>query len=429
VATVSQPNDALLNRLRADIELKAEVIKALRAERDQQSESARDRSALVAAVSADLLEFATNLGLLFDEENTGAVRRAVERLKSVCADLADYMATVNGRLVLSQKPVNIGRLLSRIATRHVIDVRVAPAVPERIVADEAQFTRLLAFFADQESGALHPEARLLEVTMAGTTKAGTSRGDGEAATARPLQRIQFSLRRSPGSVGIADSGESADRAESRMEITSFVKLRSALADALCNLMGAQHDGAVLTIPVESAIDQAHTGIFRLAVSERGAEDAPVTSRLAPGASDSLPEPALSPAPPLVAVPLAAARESPRDDDSVDLMYLDRQLGSLAPVILARTAPAFIADAQRRMTDLHVAHECEDLARLEHIARAWKGSALSVGACALAALLDSIEKQAAMHHLPGTGAIWQVRSSVDRVVRALESQARSARVVG
>ena len=31
---MSQPSDALLNRLRADIELKAEVIKALRAERD-----------------------------------------------------------------------------------------------------------------------------------------------------------------------------------------------------------------------------------------------------------------------------------------------------------------------------------------------------------------------------------------------------------
>ena len=104
-------------------------------------------------------------------------------------------------------------------------------------------------------------------------------------------------------------------------------------------------------------------------------------------------------------------------------YLDRQLGSLAPVILERTAPAFIGDAQRRMTDLHVAHECEDLARLEQVARAWKGSALSVGARTLAALLDSIEKQAAMRHLPGASAIWQVRSALDRVVRALENQGR------
>ena len=428
---MSQPNDALLNRLRVDIELKAELIKALRAEQDQQSEAARERTELIAAVSADLLEFASNLGLLCDEENAGAVRRAVERLKAVCADLADYMATVNGRLVLSQKPVNIGRLLSRIATRHVIDVRVAPAVPERIVADEAQFSRLLAFFADQGSGGLDPEARLLEVTMAAAMDADGASGDGEAAAVRPLQRIQFLLRRSPGPDGVADSAESADRddpADSHgMDFTSFAKLRAALADALCNLMGAQHNAAFLTIPVQSAVDQAHTGIFRLAVSERGAAEAPITSRLAPAASQPLPAlaPSSAPAPP----PLAAACDSPRDDDSVDLMYLDRQLGSLAPVILARTAPAFIADAQRRMTDLHVAHECEDLARLEHIARAWKGSALSVGACVLAALLDSIEKQAAMRHLPGAGAIWQVRSAVDRVVRALESQARSARVAG
>ena len=101
----------------------------------------------------------------------------------------------------------------------------------------------------------------------------------------------------------------------------------------------------------------------------------------------------------LALPSAGARDRQLDDDSLDLLYLDRQLGSLASVILARTAPAFIAEAQRRMTDLHVAHECEDLARLEHIARTWKGSALSVGARSLAALLESIEKQAAMRHLP------------------------------
>jgi HPt (histidine-containing phosphotransfer) domain-containing protein len=209
-----------------------------------------------------------------------------------------------------------------------------------------------------------------------------------------------------------------------METTSFAKLRAALAAALCDLMGAQHNGALLTIPVQIAVDQAHTGIFRLAVSERGAADAPMTARLAPTSPGPPPEQSLPPA-----TSLPAARDSQRDDDSVDLMYLDRQLGSLAPVILARTAPAFVAEAQRRMTDLHVAHECEDLARLEQTARAWKGSALSVGARALAELLDSIEKQAAMRHLPGSGAIWQVRSLLDRVVRALESQVRNGRIVG
>jgi HPt (histidine-containing phosphotransfer) domain-containing protein len=148
----------------------------------------------------------------------------------------------------------------------------------------------------------------------------------------------------------------------------------------------------------------------------------MTARFSPPAS--LPATTLP-----LALPSAGARDRQLDDDSLDLLYLDRQLGSLASVILARTAPAFIAEAQRRMTDLHVAHECEDLARLEHIARTWKGSALSVGARSLAALLESIEKQAAMRHLPGTGAIWQLRSSLDRVVRALESHAHSNRTAG
>jgi len=423
---MSQPSDALLNRLRADIELKAEVIKALRAERDLEGEAARERMTLIAAVSADLLEFTANVGLLCDEDNAGAVRRAIERLKAVCADFADYMAKVNGRLALSQKPVNIGRLLSRIATRHIVDVRVAPEVPERIVADEAQFSRLLAFFVDQESEGLEPEARLLDVTMADSSRADASGSGSEATTGHPLQRVQFSLRRVAIPEEVTDSGGGADRAEHTdahgMEITSFAKLRAALANALCDLMGAQHTGPLLTIPVQAAVDQAHTGIFRLAVSERGAAEAPMTARFSPPAS--LPATTLP-----LALPSAGARDRQLDDDSLDLLYLDRQLGSLASVILARTAPAFIAEAQRRMTDLHVAHECEDLARLEHIARTWKGSALSVGARSLAALLESIEKQAAMRHLPGTGAIWQLRSSLDRVVRALESHAHSNRTAG
>jgi hypothetical protein len=409
---MSQSSDALLSRLRADIELKAEVIKALRAERDLEGESSRERMALIAAVSADLLEFAASVGLLCDEENVGAVRRAVERLKTVCGDFADYMATVNGQLVLIQKPVNVGRLLSRIATRHIVDVRVAPEVPERIVADEAQFSRLLAFFVDQESDGREPEARLLEVTMAGSATSDVSPRGREDTTADLMQRVQFLLHHRVIPEDVAESGTDVDSTDAHgREIASFAKLRAALANMLCELMGAQHAGALLTIPVQTAVDQAHTGMFRLAVSERGAAGVPTTAARPP------------------ATPSAVARDRERDDDSIDLMYLDRQLGSLAPVILARTAPAFIADAQRRMTDLHVAHECADLERLEHTARTWKGSALSVGARALAALLESIEKQAATRHLPGTSAIWQVRSALDRAVRALENQVQSARIVG
>ena len=432
---MSQPSDALLTRLRADIELKAEVIKALRAERDHQGEVARERMVLLGAVGADLLDFVSSVGLLCDEANGGALRRAAERLKTVCADFADYMAAVNGQLVLSQQPVNIGRLLSRIATRHIVDVRVAPEVPERIVTDEVQCSRLLASFVNQESEGLEPEARLLEVTIAEAMKPDASCGGGEATAGRSLQRIQFSLHRGPVAEGVTNSGDRGEcgrGCDRSKEATSFARLRTVLAKALCDLMGAQYTGAQLILPVQVAVDQAHTGIFRLAVSERGVADAPMTARSSPdmaGSRSGVPSAARIGTASPAGLPLADARNSLIDEDSVDLMYLDRQLGSLAPVILARTAPAFLADAQRRMTDLHIAQESEDLARLEQIARVWKGSALSVGARSLAALLDSIEKQASMHHLPGAGAIWQVRSSLDRVVRALESQARAGGSVG
>jgi HPt (histidine-containing phosphotransfer) domain-containing protein len=112
------------------------------------------------------------------------------------------------------------------------------------------------------------------------------------------------------------------------------------------------------------------------------------------------------------------------DGAIDFMYLDRQLGSLAQVILARTAPAFIARAQRRMTDLHVAYDIEDLERLRGLAHAWKGSALSVGARGLATLLEAIEKQSAAGRLPGPGPLWQLRGALDQVVRALENHERA-----
>ena len=61
------------------------------------------------------------------------------------------------------------------------------------------------------------------------------------------------------------------------------------------------------------------------------------------------------------------------------MRLDRQLGSLAQLVLARTAPAFLALADERLTTLVVAQEMEDLDRMRDLAQAWKASAMSVGA--------------------------------------------------
>jgi Hpt domain-containing protein len=372
--------DGLLNRLRTDIELKAEVIKALRSEREQISESARTQAAFMAELSADVFNLVTNIGLLIAEGGSGTVQRAVEQLKAVCADLVDYTAASTGQLALARKPVHVRQLLSQLASRYAVDLRVGTGVPERVIADQVQLSKVLAYFLSAGLEAGQSVVLVVEVVS-------DAAGDSAASP-----RLTFALHQRD------DQGQRPLRPKPPDQ-TPLGRLRTGLAAALCEIMGATLTPLSLTLPTESAADQAHTGMFRLAVS-----DAQV-----PGDGTGTASPA--PAPAEVAHP---------DDASIDLMYLDRQLGSLAPVILARTAPAFIAQAQRRMTDLHVAHEFEELDRLRNIAQAWKGSALSVGARGLAAVLEAIEKQAAAGRLPGPGSIWQVRSALDRVVHALES---------
>ena len=370
---MSTTSDALLHHLRADIELKTQVIKALRAERDRDIEASAEQTALMAGVAAELLTLATNISLLIAEGGTGAVQRAAEKFKAVCADLADYTAARAGQLLLTHKPVNIRQLLSRLASRHAVDVRVAAEIPERILIDETQLTRLLSQFVSEGIGL---GARVLEVSS-----------DGAADAVAP--RLSFRLCRATDAVGDLNEG-SPDHPSHQP--SPIARLRMALASALCELMAASRSSMTLTIPSQSAVDQAHTGIFRLAQSE---DAAALTSAMT-----------------------ALPSESNDEGESVDLMYLDRQLGSLAPVILARTGPAFIADAQRRMTDLHVAHDSADVKRLHGIVQVWKASALTVGARKLAAQLDAIERQTAVGHLPAASALWQVRGTLDRVVDAL-----------
>ena len=370
---MNTPGDAALdNRLRMDLELKAEIIKALRVQREHDGETAREQAALMAAVSAELHARATALGLLLAERDPATVQRAAENLTAVSADLADYTAAKTGELVLGREPVHLRQLLSRFESRSAVELRVAANVPERVIADQAKLSKILSYFVSEGLEAVGSGVLVLEVTSSDT--------DGGAVG----PEVMFALHHH-GTDRSRLSGATPP-APSPMR-----RLRAALAQALCELMGATQALMSLTLPLQSAADQAHTGIFRLAVSEAAA-------------ANSSPE----------------FMPSPDADASIDLMYLDRQLGSLAPVILARTAPAFIAQAQRRMTDLHVAHDIEDLERLRAVAHAWKGSALSVGARGLAALLDAIEKQTAVGRLPGSGPIWQVRSALDRVVRALES---------
>ncbi|MGA8707494.1 MAG: hypothetical protein WB646_10955 [Steroidobacteraceae bacterium] len=355
-------------------------------ERERDGEAAAEQAALLAAVCTELMVLANDTGLLVAEVNSGALQRAVDRLKAVCADLADYTAARTGQLALSRSPVNVHQLLSRIAARHAIDLRVSADVPERMEADENLLARLLGYFVEQN---IASGARILEVQRESGSETLTS-------------RVVFSVRPMEASL----SGESERPLQ---EPSPLGKLHAALVVTLCELLGGSHTATCLTLPLQSAEDQAHTGIFRLAVSEQRVD--PVAIPAADRALDHE----------------SAASGDGRNDDCIDLGYLDRQLGSLAPVILARTAPAFIAEAQRRMTDLHVAHESADVRRLHGIVQTWKGSALTVGARKLAALFGAIDQQTALGILPSAGAIWQVRSALDRTLRALASHsATSAR---
>jgi HPt (histidine-containing phosphotransfer) domain-containing protein len=380
---MNAPADAaLISRLRMDLEIKAGVIKALRAERDHDSEIAREQAALLTAVSAELHAQATALGLVLGEREPSIVQRAVERLAALSADLADYMAATTGELVLASKPVHLRQLLSRFESRPAIELRVAANVAERVLGDQAALAKILSHFINKALETVGSGSLALEVTSS----------DPDGGTAPPL--VRFTLIRE-------SADDSVRKNTSAPAASASVRLRAALVRSLCEIMGATRTPESVSLPLQSATDQAHTGMFRLAVADAATVNC-ARELVLPGAKPSQPE-ALSSA-----------------QGAIDLLYLDRQLGSLAQVILARTAPAFIAQAQRRMTDLHVAHDIEDLKRLRTIAHAWKGSALSVGACELAALLDAIEKQAAVGRLPGAGPIWQLRSVLDRVVRALES---------
>lgn len=378
---MSNSGDELLNRLRAEAKLKAEIIKALRGERERASDMAREQAALMAAVSADIHDEILTLGLLLQERNLGATQSAAERLAALGADLADYTAASGGQLMLARESVHLRQLLSRLDGQPAMALEVAANVPERVVADPNRLSKLLSSFVDEGLEAADAGSLLLEVTC-------TCPDDGR------LQQIHMTLRHDAAEHGRA-SGASAFAPSPRRQ------LRAALSRVLCELMGATWTGMSISLPLESATDPAHTGFIRLAMSEHVA-------------NDSMPE---------LSSPPAAPSEPDNWHEAgtaVDLMYLDRQLGSLAPVVLGRTAPVFIAQAQRRMSDLHVAHETEDLKRLHTIAYAWKGSALSVGARGLALQLEAIEKQAALGRFPGPGPIWQVRRTLERVLKHLES---------
>jgi hypothetical protein len=380
-----------LARLRRSVTLNTEIIGALRTARDRLTQQNAELATLLAQYSTQL-QFHTSEFL-----ELHALHGAdAEELALLVEDLTDYTNACADSLALKKEPILLRELLLQVLTNAAAERRsgasvgiaaelaIEPEVSERVLGDAARLMRMLTVFLSQPLREYADEPLTLSVTRAGGALVRLSLR--RSADAPPLNKAAL------GSWTPANAGP-----ESR--------LRAALAARLCELMQANvvcapdtPDGALLalTLPLQPALDPAQTGKFRIATLSKSANSAP---------------------------PVRARRATDRalaeGEGAIDFMYLDRQLGSLARTILARTAPAFLASMEARMTSLVVAQQSGDLARLGAIAQAWKGSAMSVGARPLAQLLGAMEKQAAGGQLPGEESSRQISLALERLQRALE----------
>lgn len=359
-----------LGRLRAELELRAGLVRALRLETEQQRERSSADAALIAEISADICRLSAETSRRLEQSDICGAQRALREAQALCTDLADYGAARAGSLAPHSRPVNLRRLVVRALGARGPTAEVAAEVPERVCVDERLLERLLRCFVDRAG--VQADGRL-EVIAEETP--GSAEGNAVCV-------VEFRLYNIPLCAAASDSAQGAAG-----------RMRLALIDAVGRSLGATITPDSLRVPLSVAEDPAATGLHRLQIDEPA--DA---SRNA-----ALPE---------------AEHAEAVADDPVDLVYLDQQLGSLAPVILRRTAPAFLAEAQRRMTDLHVAFESGQAERLRVVAQGWRGSALTVGARPLASLLESMERQLGSGGFPSEPMMWQVRLALDRVVRSL-----------
>jgi len=372
-------------RLRADLELKSELVRALRCEVDQLRTRAAAEAALMAEVSAEVRRLADEASLSLQHMGPATSQHALADAQRVCSDLADYSAACAGSLVLSHRSVNIRQLLTRVLTPRGVVARVNAAVPERITADERLLERLLSCFVDRVRAL---DGACLEVIPRA--------GSGIEAVL-PADALEFQLR---GAAPAAALEESSGSVAGRM--------RSAFIDAVGRFMGGTMTQDSLVLPLVAAEDPAATGVHRLRLD--------IPELLGSG----------------LRLPSSGDAGAAHSDGSgeiaeepIDLIYLDQQLGSLAQIVLERTAPMFLAEAPRRLMDMHVAYESGQSERLRVIAQVWKSSALTIGARSLAVLLESMERQLGSGHLPPEHLLWRVRLALDRVARSLASRGLTA----
>jgi hypothetical protein len=316
-------------------------------------------------------------------------QHALADAQRVCSDLADYSAARAGSLVLSRRSVNLRQLLARVLTPRSVVARVSTAVPERITADERLLERLLSCFVDRVPAL---DGACLEVIPRAAT------GIEAALTADALE---FRLS---GPAPAATSEEPSEEPSGSVA----GRMRSAFIDAVGRFMGGTMTQDSLVLPLVAAEDPAATGVHRLRLD--------IPELLGPASKLRSSEDAR---------PAHSGAQGELAEEAIDLIYLDQQLGSLAQIVLERTAPVFLAEAPRRLMDMHAAYESGQSERLRVIAQCWRSSALTIGARSLAVLLESMERQLGSGHLPPEHLLWRVRLALDRVARSLGSIGLSA----
>jgi hypothetical protein len=404
--------------LRLDAMLNAEIIRTLRAAQDKDAQKGLEDAELQAQISASIHERV--IALCAGNDDAG-VRGSLEELLAVTGDLMDYAKALAGELVLEREQLNLRHWLSRLECALTaagrspgveIRIRVCLDVPDRVIADPARLQKVLTHLIHVGIDSVHSKRDSFVIEL--SSMSPTAHSSSLAPEPRPMIfSLLGEVGRPPSVEQSSDHDDGVQSIAPRHHLSPEGRLRAALVEQLCRLMGvtitqgrpdtAQAAFSII-VPMQSSPDQGYTGRFRLDHTDTA------IARL----HGSAPPPS-SPATGFVAV-------TDDVDDVVDFLYLDRQLGSLATVILDRTTPAFLGQAVSRMTDIYVAHELKDLKRLCRLAHVWKASAMTVGARRFAALLDTIEKQAAAGRLPADGQIVQLRDALDRLVGALEGRA-------
>jgi hypothetical protein len=388
------PGDEL-SRLRHTSALNAQMLASLRALRERELLRSGEQAALLAAVTQQLQG---QWAALLEHASASAPGADCGRAMELIEDLVDYTSAGAGSLTPERESIHLGRFLRQVALQasalrgsgiSPAAIRIYERVPEWVSGDARRLYKvLLEVIGVSWDGGEKPLS--LEISL-----------NGDLAFEPALAAVAIVI-------AVRNAKPPASPRTVHVQPTAEAALRTALVERLCELLGisirqeAGADGCnscYITLPLETAEDPAQASELERAGAastwtEVSAQSAPSTAAISGVEADS------------------------GEQGVIDFTYLDRQLGSLAQLVLARTAPAFLALADERLTTLVVAQEMEDLERMRYLAQAWKASAMSVGARSLAALLGSIEKQAAAGNVPGDGSIRQIKDVLERLRRAL-----------